>query len=135
MEQAAPEIHIPCTLIKSHKGLLKKRGENNGYGAFVGTTSAGAGVMNRYWSEAGNFGNAVAFQANEAFVYTCAGNVGANDYILCDITKMGAWSMMFEYGISSTDNIYHHGEHGDAVHFGGVANNAVLYYDRHGTNQ
>ena len=45
--------HIPCfysmirgneefhyneafaTLIKSHKGLLKKRGENNGYNAFV----------------------------------------------------------------------------------------------------
>ena len=116
-------------LIKSHKGLLKKRGENNGYGAFVGSTSAGAGVMNRYWSEAGNFGNAVAFQANEAFVYTCAGNVGANDYIQCDCEKMNAWTLKFEYGISPTGNVYD-----NAVHFGGVANNAVLYYDRHGTN-
>ena len=119
-----------ATLIKSHKNLLKKRGENNGYYAFVGSTSAGAGVINRYWSEAGNFGNAVAFQANEAFVYTCAGNVGENDYILCECDKMAHWlPAKFEYGMSHEGNVYD-----NKVHFGGVANNAVLYYDRHGVN-
>ena len=110
------------TLIKSHKGLLKKRGENNGYDAFTGSTSTGSGVWNKYWSEDGNFSNCVAFQANEAFVYTCAGNIGPSDYIQCDESAMAKWQKIFEYGsYNISDN---------KVYFGQT--NMVLYYDRHG---
>ena len=109
-------------LIKSHKNLLKKRGENNGYDAFVSKTSAGKDVMNRYWSEVNNFSNCVAFQANEAFIYTCAGNIGATDYIQCDEAAMANWNKIFEYGG------YHIND--NKVYFDQT--NMVLYYDRHG---
>ena len=113
------------TLIKSHKGLMKKRGENNGYDAFVGTTSAGKGVMNRYWSEDGNFSNCVAFQANEAFIYTCAGGIGSGDHIVCDEAAMNSWDKVFGYGAYHiTDN---------KVYFDQT--NMVLYYDRHGRQE
>ena len=113
------------TLIKSHKDLLKKRGENNGYDAFVSKTSAGKDVMNRYWSQEGNFSNCVAFQANEAFIYTCAGGIGATDYIQCDESAMATWDKLFEYGpYSITDN---------KVYFNGT--NTVLFYDRHGRQE
>ena len=112
------------SLIKSHKGLLKKRGANNGYGDFVGSTSTGGHVENRYWSKGtGNdFLNAVAFQANEAFVYTCAGNVADTDYIQCDQGAMAQWTKVFEYGSYHIDD--------NKVYFGQT--NMVLYYDRHG---
>ena len=110
------------TLIKSHKNLLKKRGENNGYDAFVSKTSAGKDVMNRYWSEVNNFSNCVAFQANEAFIYTCAGNIGTTDYIQCDEAAMANWNKIFEYGG------YHIND--NKVYFDQT--NMVLYYDRHG---
>ena len=113
------------TLIKSHKNLLKKRGENNGYDAFVSKTSAGKDVMNRYWSEVNNFSNCVAFQANEAFIYTCAGNIGATDYIQCDEAAMANWNKIFEYGG------YHIND--NKVYFDQT--NMVLYYDRHGNQE
>ena len=112
-----------ATLIKSHRDLLKKRGENNGYNAFVSKTSAGKDVMNRYWSEDGNFSNCVAFQANEAFVYTCAGNIDTNkDHILCDESAMASWNKVFEYGAYHIDS--------NKIYFNQT--NMVLYYDRHG---
>ena len=117
------------TLIKSHKDLLKKRGTNNGYGDFVGSTSAGKGVMNRYWSQENNFSNCVAFQANEAFVYTCAGTVNTGDYIQCDPDAMNLWTFKFQYNISREDNI---NVQEKRVYFPGT--NGVLYYDRHGIN-
>ena len=115
-----------ATLIKAHKGLLKKRGENNGYDAFVGTTSTGSNVQNRYWSYGDNdqhFSNCVAFQANEAFVYTCSGAIGAGDYIPCDQNAMqNVWDLKFEYGSTNVNE--------DKVFFNHT--NAVLFYDRHG---
>ena len=111
------------TLIKSHKNLMKKRGENNGYDAFVSKTSAGKDVMNRYWSQEGNFSNCIAFQANEAFVYTCAGGIGASDYIQCDENAMTTvWDKVFEYGSYHFDD--------NKIYFGQT--NTVVYYDRHG---
>ena len=111
------------TLIKSHKDLLKKRGENNGYDAFVSKTSAGKDVMNRYWSQEGNFSNCIAFQANEAFIYTCAGGIGASDYIQCDENAMTTvWNKVFEYGSYHFDS--------NKIYFGQI--NTVVYYDRHG---
>ena len=113
------------TLIKSHKGLLKKRGENTDYYRFVGETSKGNGVMNRFWSEEGNFSNCVAFQANEAFIYTCAGNIGATDHIQCDGNAMeNTWDHLFDYGG------YHFNTEMDKVYFDQT--NTVVYYDRHG---
>ena len=112
-----------ATLIKSHKGLLKKRGTNNGYGDFVGKTSTGNGVMNRYWSQIGNFSNCVAFQANEAFIYTCAGNIGADDYVQCNQNELeNIWTKKFEYGAYRLND--------NKVYFDQT--NMVLYYDRHG---
>ena len=110
------------TLIKSHKDLLKKRGENKSYEEFVGTTSAGKGVFNRYWSQEGNDSNCIGFQANEAFIYTCAGNIGAGDYVQCDESALGSWTKVFEYGG------YHIAD--NKVYFD--QKNMVLYYDRHG---
>ena len=78
--------------------------------------------MNRYWSQADNFSNCVAFQANEAFVYTCAGNIGAGDYIQCDESAMASWNKIFEYGSYTIDS--------NKVYFND--RNMVLYYDRHG---
>ena len=119
------------TLIKSHKGLLKKHGDYNYQGDdyyyhFIGKTSAGNGVMNRYWSlEQNKYSNCIAFQANEAFVYTCAGAIGAGDYLPCDQAAMGLWDFKFEYGISREHDISD-----NKVYFN--TRNAVLYYDRHG---
>ena len=126
------------TLIKSHKGLLKKHSDFNErselerkgevgeyYYYFIGATSKGTGVQNRYWSQAGNFSNCIAFQANEAFVYTCAGAIGAGDYIQCDQAAMANWDFKFEYGISREHDISD-----NKVYFN--TRNAVLYYDRHG---
>ena len=113
------------SLIKSHKDLLKKRGTNNGYNDFVSTTSAGKGVLGRYWSQEGNFSNCVAFQANEAFVYTCAGNIGAGDYIQCNQSEMASWIFKLEYGIDRNADV-----HDNRVYFN--TKNGVLYYDRHG---
>ena len=120
------------TLVKSHKNLLKKHGEYNYQGEardyyyhFIGATSTGHGVENRYWSQAGNFSNCVAFQANEAFVYTCAGTVGDEDYIQCDQAAMANWEFKFQYGIDRNSDIVD-----NKVNF--HTRNAVLYYDRHG---
>ena len=120
------------TLIKSHKGLLKKHGDYSYQGSkaeyyyhFIGATSTGNGVENRYWSQAGNFSNCIAFQANEAFIYTCAGSIGLGDYIQCDQSVMGTWDFKFEYGISREHDISD-----NKVYF--YTRNAVLYYDRHG---
>ena len=113
------------TLIKSHKGLLKKRGTNNGYGDFVGTTSAGKAVNNLYWSQEGNFSNCVGFQANEAFVYVSVGNIGAGDYIQCDEGAMALWNKVFEYGSYNINE--------NKIYFND--RNLVLYYDRHGVQE
>ena len=111
-------------IIKSHKHLAKKRGENNGYEAFVSKTSENANVMNRYWSEEGNFSNCVAFQANEAFVYTCAGQVNSGDYIQCNETELkSAWTCFLEYGASRESDV-----HDNRVYFNN--RNAILYYGR-----
>ena len=111
------------TLIKSHKGLLKKRGENIDYYQFVSMTSNNSPVMNRYWSEENNFSNCVAFQANEAFIYTCAGNIGATDHIQCNQNELeNIWTHIFDYGG------YHLND--NKVYFDQT--NTVLYYDRHG---
>lgn len=111
------------TIVKSHKNFLKKRGTNDGYNAFMSSTSEGSGVMNRYWSQDGNFSNCVAFQANEGFIYTCSGNVGSGDYIQCDQNAMeNVWDHVFTYGnMSISDN---------KVYFGRT--NSVGVYDRHG---
>ena len=115
------------TLIKSHKGLLKKRGENTDYYSFVNKTSANKDSTNRYWSQEGNFSNCVGFQANEAFVYASFGNTNAGDYIQCDQNAMNAWSKLFEYGSTNiADN---------KIYFSGEDWNAVLFYDRHGKQE
>ena len=130
------------TLIKSHKGLLKKHSdfkkraelENEGkvgdyYYHFIGETSAGKGVINRYWSNPSvpnSFSNCIAFQANEAFVYTCAGSLGDNDYLPCDKPAMAIWDFKFEYGISHVSDV----TDDNKVNFHTL--NSVLYYDRHG---
>ena len=116
-------------IIKSHKDLLKKRGENNGYGAFVSKTSADKDVWNRYWSEDGNFSNCVAFQANEAFVYTCAGQVNSGDYIVIDGAAIASWgNPLLDYGAKHYDeaelNIAH------KLYFDQT--NMIYYLDRHG---
>ncbi len=110
-------------IVKSHKTFLKKRGTNDGYSAFMSSTSAGNGVMNRYWSQEGNFSNCVAFQVNEGFIYTCSGNVGASDYIQCDQDAMeNVWDHIFTYGNMSIDD--------NKVYFGRT--NSIGVYDRHG---
>ena len=87
-------------LIKMHKGLEKKRGENNGYDAYMGKTSKGTNVDNNYWGRDGkaNISNAVAFQVNETFIFTCAGDIsGGNDYISTGDAP-GSWTEKFNYG-------------------------------------
>ena len=112
-------------LIQAHKGLLKKRGENNGYNAFVSKTSANKDVWNRYWSKNGNFSNCVGFQANEAFLYISAGNINtATDCIEIsneDIAKWGNPKLAFGgYNFDAPGYIYF------------TRTNTVLFYDRHG---
>ena len=87
-------------LIKMHAGLEKKRGENNGYSAYMGKTSKGTNVDNNYWGRDGkaNISNAVAFQVNETFIFTCAGDIsGGNDYISTGDAP-GSWTEKFNYG-------------------------------------
>ena len=87
-------------LIKMHKGLEKKRGENNGYDAYMGKTSKGTNVDNNYWGRDGkaDISNAVAFQVNETFIFTCAGDIsGGNDYISTGDAP-GSWTEKFNYG-------------------------------------
>ncbi len=111
------------TIVKSHTKFLKKRGTNDGYSAFMSSTSAGNSVMNRYWSQEGDFSNCVAFQVNEGFIYTCSGAIGEGDYIQCDENAMkNVWDHVFTYGnMDVTDN---------KVTFGRT--NSVGVYDRHG---
>ncbi|MCR5333094.1 MAG: hypothetical protein K6E11_03640 [Bacilli bacterium] len=98
-------------MIKLHNDSSKKRGENNGANAFYSTTSAGAGVMNIYWSEDGNFSNCTAFQVNETFIYTCSGGINSEvDYIQCDSSAVDSWTRKFIYGsVSQADNKFHFG--------------------------
>ena len=116
-------------LIQSHKGLLKKRGENNGYNAFVSKTYAGEGkegkdVWNRYWSKTGNFSNCIGFQANEAFVYVSAGNINTTtDCIEISNEDMAKWSQVLTYGGYNFDTPGY-------IYF--TRTNTVLFYDRHG---
>ena len=128
-----------ATLIKSHKDLLKKsfdysdKENNKGYWDFVSKTSVNEPVQNRYWSESdSNFSNCVGFQANEAFVYTCAGNVNYGDYIVIDGAAIDSWGKpVFEYGAYR----YNQSALKDSnqVFFDG--SNVVLYYDRHGKQE
>ena len=114
-------------LIKAHKDLLKKRGNNDGYHAFIKKTSANKDVSNYYWSEDGNFSNCVGFQANEAFVYTCAGNINAGvDYITVNKDEIeNQWTEKFVYGqFSINDNKLTFND-----------KNAVAFYDRHGNQE
>ena len=116
-------------IIKSHKDLLKKRGTNDGYGDFVSKTSAGNDVWNRYWSEDGNFSNCVAFQANEAFVYTCAGTVNSGDYIVIDGAAIASWGeAILDYGAKHYDAESLNAAH--KLYFDQT--NMIYYLDRHG---
>ena len=116
-------------LIQSHKGLLKKRGENNGYNAFVSKTYAGEGkegkgVWNRYWSKSGNFSNCIGFQANEAFIYISAGNINTTtDCIEISNEDMAKWDQLLTYGGYNFDSPGY-------IYF--TRTNTVLLYDRHG---
>ena len=111
-----------ATLIKSHKDLLKKRGENNGYSAFMSSTSTGNGVLGRYWSMEGDFANCVGFQANEAFLYVNSGSFAPTDNIQCNEAAMATWDLKFQYGDWHFDS--------DRIFFTGT--NVVVFYDRHG---
>ena len=115
------------SMIQAHAKLAKKRGTNNGYGDFVGSTSTGEGVLGRYWSQEGNFSNCVGFQANEAFIYASAGNVGEGDYIQCSETAIASWTKVMEYGINAATDI-----HDNRVYFNPGSRNAVLFYYRTG---
>ena len=113
------------TLIRSHKGLAKKRGENTNYGTYMSTTSDGNHVDNNYWGRdgKGDISNAVAFQANEAFIILCAGDLsGGNNYVSTGDAP-GSWTSIYEYG-------YHSFADG-RVTFGGEVN-AFWYLNRHG---
>ena len=109
-------------MIKAHKGLLKKPGENNGYNAFVSKTSADNDVWNRYWSENGNFSNCIGFQANEAFVYLCSGNINTETDRI-EIGDMSTWDKIIEYGNCDFNTAGY-------IYF--KRTNSVLFYDRHG---
>ena len=91
-------------LIKMHDETPKKRGENKGADAFYSKTSAGNNVTNLYWSQEGNFSNCIAFQVNETFIYTCAGGIGAGDYIQCKDSELNSWPLKFSYGSTSHSN-------------------------------
>ena len=112
-------------LIKAHKGLLKKRGENNGYDAFIRTTSANKTVWNRYWSKDGNFSNCIGFQANEAFVYVSCGNINTiTDCIEVDDGAIATWGdPLVEFGTYSRSTP-------GFIYF--QRTNTVILYDRHG---
>ena len=88
------------SLIKMHKGLLKKRGENNGYDAFVGKSSDGSNVGNTYWGRDGkdNVSNAVAFQVNKTFILTCSGDMSGADNYISTGDGPATWASKFDYG-------------------------------------
>ena len=89
------------TLIKSHKGLEKKRGVNVSYGEYMSTTSSGQNVINNYWGRVGdkdNLSNAIAFQANEAYILICVGDLsGGNNYIGA-LDGLTNWTSICDYG-------------------------------------
>ena len=123
-------------IIKSHKDLLKKSidysGDDKGYWDFVSSTSKEKAVDNRYWSEEGNFSNCVAFQANEAFVYTCAGTVNNGDYIVVAHNDIASWDKIFQFGVVGDDPRME--AIGDTAYSKMYFDqtNMVVYYDRHG---
>ena len=107
---------------------------NNGYGDFVGSTSTGSGVWNRFWSEDGNFSNCVAFQANEAFVYTCAGNIDPNkDHIIINTEDVAKWGdPLFQYGLNANNPRTEIVDAGPYAKMFFDQSNMVVFYDRHG---
>ena len=109
------------TLIKYHKGLAKKRGANVDYNTYIGTSSTGDTVTGLYWGRpSGDIGNAVAFRANETFIYVVVGGYGAGDTISADGNVLATWNKLFEYG-------YHEINDG-AMSFGN--SNAIVVYKR-----
>ena len=107
------------TLIKYHKGLAKKRGANVDYNTYIGTSSTGDTVTGLYWGRpSGDIGNAVAFRANETFIYVVVGGYGAGDTISADGNVLATWNKLFEYG-------YH--EINDGVMSFGNSNAIVVY--------
>ncbi len=109
-------------LVKMHKGLAKKRGTAT-FEELVATTTDGRAVGGLYWGRNGqsDVSNAVAFQANETFIYLVAGGFGDNDYIGSG-DNPADWTEKFEYGIHSySDN---------KVKFGNY--NTIWILDRHG---
>ena len=109
-------------LIKMHKDLAKKAGVKE-FNDLVGTTTDGRAVGGLYWGRDGqqDISNAVAFQANETFVYLVAGGYGDNDYISSG-DNPGDWTEKFMYG--------HHEYTDNKVKFGD--SNAIWILDRHG---
>ena len=88
------------SLIRMHKTLAKKRGVNNGYNAFVGSTSGGHKVDNIVWGggEWGAFDStSCAMQVNEAFVYLCTGNDQTPVWGDSRIAS-GLWEYVWDYG-------------------------------------
>ena len=111
-------------IIQMHATSLKKRGLDISSSDFMKTTSANKHVDNIYWSEEGNFGNCVGFQANEYLIYTCSGNINVygTDYILCDSAGLNSWDNKFMHGSCGHANgMYTFGE-----------TNSIAVYDRHG---
>ena len=109
-------------LIKMHKGLTKKAGVKE-FNDLVGTTTDGRAVGGLYWGRNGadDIGNAVAFQANETFIYLVAGGYGDNDYIGSG-DNPADWTEKFVYGV--------HNYNDNKVTFGN--SNTVWILDRHG---
>ncbi len=88
------------SLIRMHKTLAKKRGVNNGYNAFVGSTSGGHKVDNIVWGggEWGAFDStSCAMQVNETFVYLCTGNDQTSVWGDSRISS-GLWEYAWDYG-------------------------------------
>ena len=94
------------TIIKMHQGLEKKRGENNGYDAYMSKTSKGTNVDNNYWGRDGksNISNAVAFQVNETFIFTCAGDMSGADNYISTGNAPATWTEKFNYGHHNFDD-------------------------------
>ncbi|MBO6280410.1 MAG: hypothetical protein J6M95_02380 [Bacilli bacterium] len=88
-----------ASLIRMHKALAKKRGTNNGYSDFVGSTSSGKTVGNIAWGggENGIYNStSSAMQINETFIYLCTGN--SNEQIWGDARINTTWEKMWDYG-------------------------------------
>ena len=88
------------SLIRAHKTLAKKRGVNDRYDAFVGSTSSGKAVNNIVWG-GGSWGafdsTSIGLQVNETFIYLCAG--GENSPIYADYRIVNEqWTKVWDYG-------------------------------------